>query len=64
MIVKHNFDKPNFIIDNLSYIITIMEINQLLNELSKINSKTSCWDIQLLITKLDTILYFRIVISL
>ena len=59
MIVKHNFNKPNFIIDNLSYIITIMEINLLLNELFKINSKTSCWDIQLLLTKLDTILYFN-----
>jgi hypothetical protein len=59
MPLKHNYDKPSFIIDNLSYIITIMEINLLLNELFKINSNTSCWDIQLLLTKLDTILYFN-----
>jgi hypothetical protein len=57
--IKYIFDKPHFIIDNLSYIITIMEINLLIVELSKINPKTTCWDIQLLLTKLDSILYFN-----
>ena len=57
--IEHNFYKPNFIINNLSYIITIMEVNLITNELSKINAKTTCWDIQLLLTKLDSILYFN-----
>ena len=40
-------------------IIAIMEINVLISELFKINMKTSCWDIQSLLTKLDSILLFN-----
>jgi hypothetical protein len=57
--MNNNFDKTQFIIDNLTNIITIMEINILKNELLQINLRTSCWDIQLLITKLDSILLFN-----
>ena len=57
--INHNFNKTQFIIDNLTNIITIMEINIIINELFQINSRTSCWDIQLLITKLDSILLFN-----
>jgi hypothetical protein len=59
MTMHHNFDKTQFIIDNLTNIIVIMEINILINELFQINVNTSCWDIQLLITKLDSMLLFN-----
>jgi len=59
LIIQYNYNKCQFIIDNMQYIITIMEINLLINELYKINTQTTCWDIQLLLTKLDTILYFN-----
>jgi len=52
----HNFDKSSYIISNLSNIILIMEINLLISELLNINMKTSCWDIQIILTKLDSIL--------
>jgi len=59
MIMQHYFDKTQFIINNLTNIIVIMEINILMNELSQINTRTSCWDIQLILTKLDSILLFN-----
>jgi hypothetical protein len=57
--INYNFDKPQFIIDNITYIIVSMEINNLINEMNKINSNTTCWDIQSLLTKLDNIILFN-----
>jgi hypothetical protein len=59
LLIQHSFDKCQFIIDNLTNIIILMEINIVINELFQINRGTSCWDIQLLLTKLDNILLFN-----
>jgi len=57
--INFNYDKSQFIIDNITYIIAKMEINLLINEMHKINRNTNCWDIQLLLTKLDNIILFN-----
>ena len=57
--LKKSNDSIEYIMKNLDKFILIMETNLLINYLSKINDRTSCWDVQFIINIMDNICFLN-----